>query len=138
MTLDEDALLRRSPFAQALTKAGFPIKPSTLATKATRGGGPPYELWGRIPLYRWGPGLAWARAGLRAPVRNTSEASAAAAPLRLTAAPPLRTVAEAAEDNESEEQSKPRRSEGPPRRAAGASRRKISTCPAKVGEAAAQ
>ena len=67
MTLDEDALLRRSPFAQALTEAGFPIKPSTLATKATRGGGPPYELWGRIPLYRWGPGLKWARAELRHP-----------------------------------------------------------------------
>lgn len=28
---------------------------------------PPYQLYGRIPLYTWGPGLAWARARLSAP-----------------------------------------------------------------------
>lgn len=76
MNLDEDTLLRRGPFAQELTNAGYPIKSATLATMATRGGGPPYELWGPLPLYRWGPGLRWARARLRAPVRTASEASA--------------------------------------------------------------
>ena len=141
MNIDEDTLLKRGPFARALTEAGFPTASSTLATKATRGGGPPYELWWRIPLYRWGPGLAWARARLRAPVRNSSEAGAAAAPLQLTASAtqPLRAVADTAEDNESEEQGEPRRLEGPQRRAAGLSRRKVSTRPAKIStEAAAQ
>lgn len=76
MNLDEDTLLRRGPFAQELTNAGYPTKSATLATMATRGGGPPYELWGPLPLYRWGPGLRWARARLRAPVRTASEASA--------------------------------------------------------------
>ena len=36
------------------------MKPKTLATKASRGGGPPYRLFGRKPLYRWGDGLDWA------------------------------------------------------------------------------
>jgi hypothetical protein len=75
MNLDEDTLLRRGPFAQELTNVGYPIKAATLATMASRGGGSPYELWGSLPLYRWGPGLRWARDRLRAPVRSTSEAS---------------------------------------------------------------
>ena len=75
MNLNEDALLKRKLAAAALTEAGFETSPATLATKATRGGGPPYEKWGRTPLYRWGPTLAWARARLSPPVRNTSEAS---------------------------------------------------------------
>jgi hypothetical protein len=75
MNLNEDALLKRKLAAAALTEAGFETSPATLATKATRGGGPPYEKWGRTPLYRWGPTLAWARARLSPPARNTSEAS---------------------------------------------------------------
>ena len=56
-----DALLTRDKIAPALTDAGFPVKAKTLATKATRGGGPPYRLFGSRPLYRWGDALAWAR-----------------------------------------------------------------------------
>ena len=52
---------------------GFPTKPSTLATKATRGGGPPYELWGKKPIYTWGTSLAWAKSRLSAPRTNSSE-----------------------------------------------------------------
>jgi hypothetical protein len=41
---DPDVLLRRSQTAQALTESGFPVKVATLATKASRGGGPPKSL----------------------------------------------------------------------------------------------
>jgi hypothetical protein len=77
MTIDEDALLGRADVAKALTEAGFPVSPATLATKATRGGGPRYRLFGRRPLYRWGDALEWARGRLSEPVSNTSEAKVA-------------------------------------------------------------
>lgn len=72
--LSDDALLTRADTAAALTDAGFPVSAATLATKAVRGGGPAYCLFGRKPLYRWGTSLEWARARLSAPVSNTSEA----------------------------------------------------------------
>ena len=75
--LSNDALLSRADTAAALTEAGFPVSPATLATKATRGGGPPYRLFGRKPLYEWGPTLEWAKARLSEPVANTSAARAA-------------------------------------------------------------
>ncbi len=67
-----DALLRRKDAAVALTSAGFPVAVSTLATQATRGGGPPFQLFGRYPLYRWGDCLSWAQARLSAPRTSTS------------------------------------------------------------------
>jgi len=79
MIRDPDDLLRRHALAQALTEAGFPTAPATLATKATRGGGPPFRLYGRIPLYRWGDALAWAQSRLSAPRQSTSEGDAGAA-----------------------------------------------------------
>jgi len=70
---DPDTLLSRARTAQALTAFGYPVKPATLATKATRGGGPPYQLFGRVPLYRWGDAVAWAQGRLSPPRRSTSE-----------------------------------------------------------------
>jgi hypothetical protein len=70
---NSDALLSREKTADALTAAGYPVSPATLATKATRGGGPPYQLFGRKPLYRWGNSLAWAQSKLSAPCASTSE-----------------------------------------------------------------
>ena len=70
---DPDALLRRRALAEALTCAGFPITESTLATKATRGGGPPFRRFGLIPLYRWADALGWAEGRLSPPVRSTAE-----------------------------------------------------------------
>src|SRR5882724_9988461 len=75
-----DALLTRDQTAAALTEAGFPVKPKTLATKATRGGGPPYRLFGARPLYRWGDSLAWAQSRLSEPRYSTSESDFAAPP----------------------------------------------------------
>ena len=68
-----DALLTRDQTAVALTAAGYPIKAKTLATKATRGGGPPFQRFGMRPLYQWGDTLAWARARLSPVVRSTSD-----------------------------------------------------------------
>jgi len=73
MTRNPESRLRRTELAEALTEAGFPISHTTLQTKATRGGGPPYQLFGRYPLYRWGDALAWAEGRLTAPQRSTSE-----------------------------------------------------------------
>ena len=68
------ALLTREAVAAALTAAGYPISPRTLATKATRGGGPPYSVFSGRALYRWGDTLEWAQSLTSAPRRSTSEA----------------------------------------------------------------
>ena len=70
--LDDDTLLTRDMAATALTEAGYPVKAKTLATKATRGGGPPYRLFGVRPLYRWADTLAWAQERLSTPRCSTS------------------------------------------------------------------
>jgi hypothetical protein len=73
---DPDALLTRDQLAAALKAVGYPVQPKTLATKASRGGGPEYMRFGPRVLYRWRTGLAWAESRLSAPRRNTSEADA--------------------------------------------------------------
>ncbi len=73
-SIDPEMRLRRKAVAEALTEHGFPTAEATLATKATRGGGPPYQVFGRIPLYRWADALAWAEGRLSAPRLSTSEA----------------------------------------------------------------
>jgi hypothetical protein len=73
---DPNTLLKRRPTAEALTEAGFPIATPTLATKATRGGGPPYRRFGAVALYRWGDALHWARSRLSPPRCSTSESDA--------------------------------------------------------------
>jgi len=76
MELKPESLLTRKAAAEALTAAGFPVKVATLATKATRGGGPPYQLFGKKPLYRWSDTLAWAHSRLSPMRRSTSEGDA--------------------------------------------------------------
>lgn len=71
-----DAVLTRADTGAALRAAGYPVADATLATKATRGGGPPYSRFGNKPLYRWGDALAWARSRLSAPAHSTSEHAA--------------------------------------------------------------
>jgi hypothetical protein len=68
-----DARLTRDGLAEALTEAGFPTSAKTLATKASRGGGPPFRKFGPRAIYTWGDGLQWAEARLSAPRRSTSE-----------------------------------------------------------------
>ena len=74
--LNPEALLTRSATVAALTEAGFPVAPKTLATKATRGGGPPFRKFGPRALYKWADALAWAQSRLTAPRSSTSEADA--------------------------------------------------------------
>lgn len=71
--LSFDTLLRRKPLAEALTAAGYPVAAASLATMATRGGGPLYRKFGRVALYRWGDALAWAEARISSPRCSTSE-----------------------------------------------------------------
>jgi hypothetical protein len=73
---DPNTMLRRVPLSAALTAAGYPVSAATLATKATRGGGPPFRSFGRVPLYRWGDAQAWAEDKMSAPRCSTSEADA--------------------------------------------------------------
>jgi hypothetical protein len=63
-----DALLTRAQAAHALSASGYPVTAATLATKATRGEGPPFQRFGRKPLYVWRDTLAWAR-GRMTPAR---------------------------------------------------------------------
>ena len=72
-----DSRLTREQTAATLTSAGFPIRPKTLATKATRGGGPPYNLFSGRALYVWGEALAWAQGATSAPRQSTSQLSPA-------------------------------------------------------------
>jgi hypothetical protein len=72
-----DAILTRTQTGAALRAAGFPVADKSLATRASRGGGPPYRRFGARVLYRWGDALAWAQARLSDPIRSTSELDAA-------------------------------------------------------------
>jgi len=69
-----DDLLTRTQAAAALTAAGFPTATATLATKATRGGGPLYRLFGTRALYRRADLLDWAQSRTSPPRRSTAEA----------------------------------------------------------------
>ena len=73
---DPDTRLTRDATSAALIEAGFPVSPATLATKATRGGGPPFQKFGARPLYVWRDALAWAQSRLGAVVTSTSELDA--------------------------------------------------------------
>jgi hypothetical protein len=72
-TLKADAYLTRGELAQALTASGFPVARGTLAKKASVGGGPTFQKFGRRPVYQWGDALSWARAQLGPRVTCTSE-----------------------------------------------------------------
>jgi hypothetical protein len=93
--LNPNSVLQTSALAKALTASGYPTSPATLATKRSRGGGPPYRRWGRIPIYTWGEALEWAQNRLGEPRCSTSEedvVASAPAPKPITEqmSPPLR------------------------------------------------
>ena len=72
-----DALLTREQVADALGRCGVPCSSKTLATRACRGGGPPYRRFGKRAIYRWGDVVEWARAEMTTPARSASEHRAA-------------------------------------------------------------
>ena len=71
--LDRNTKLGRKALAEALTSHGYIIAVATLATKACRGDGPPFVLWGRQPVYTWGAALDWASSRVRNPRRPQAE-----------------------------------------------------------------
>lgn len=76
---DLDANLTRRQLAAALTEAGYPISEATLATKASRGGGPPFRKFGLRALHPWGLSLEWTRSKLGPLVTSTAELDVARA-----------------------------------------------------------
>lgn len=77
-----DDQLSREATAAALTAAGFPISPTTLATLASRPGkhgGPPYRVFNKKATYRWGDALQWAESLASATRRTASEHATPAA-----------------------------------------------------------
>jgi len=70
-----DERLTRRQLAAGLTGMGLPIAPATLAAMASRGDGPPFQIWGRRPLYTWSAAVAWAQDRLSVPRRRVSEGS---------------------------------------------------------------
>jgi hypothetical protein len=73
MELHSETLLTRRAAAAALSERGYPTSAATLATRATRGGSPPYRLYNRRAIYRWGDLLAYAEERTSEPRSNTSE-----------------------------------------------------------------
>jgi hypothetical protein len=69
----------RKDAAEFLTGQGFEVSPETLATMATRGGGPRFRRFGRKPLYEEDDLLAWAEGRLSPPLSSTSAAQIEAA-----------------------------------------------------------
>ena len=69
-----ERLLRRSKAAHYITDTyGIPCSPKTLAKYACIGGGPPFRLAGRFPLYPTSGLDSWAQGKIGPLVRSTSE-----------------------------------------------------------------
>jgi hypothetical protein len=63
--------LSRVEAAEALSRAGYKISPCTLATLASRGGGPPYAKFGTKPIYTLAELLAWAEGRVSQPCKRS-------------------------------------------------------------------
>ena len=76
--MDQQQFLGRGEAANFLAERGFPCTSATLATLATRGGGPQFSKFGPRVLYRQSDLVSWAQSKLSPPRRSTSEAARAA------------------------------------------------------------
>jgi hypothetical protein len=72
-SIDPETLLGRAQVGAALRARGIRVSPTTLATKATRGGGPPFRIFGKQAVYRWADVVAWVLETMGEPARTTSE-----------------------------------------------------------------
>lgn len=72
--IDPRTFFTRYQLADTLEACGIPLSYDTLATKATRGGGPPFRIFGKSAVYQWAdvvsPGSVKPWASPRAPHRN--------------------------------------------------------------------
>ena len=71
-----DAMFTRDKGAVALSDLGYPVTKATLATLASRGGGPLYRRFGKRVLYRWSDLVDWAEARCTASRSSTSQVDA--------------------------------------------------------------
>jgi len=72
-SVDPKTFLTRFQVAEALEACGIPLSYDTLATKATRGGGPPFRIFGKSAVYQWADVVAWVIETMGEPARTTSE-----------------------------------------------------------------
>jgi len=73
MLNDVERRLDRKLAAQFLSERGYKTAPSTLAKLACLGGGPPFQSFGRRPLYTEADLLAWAQGRTTGLRRSTSD-----------------------------------------------------------------
>jgi hypothetical protein len=72
-SVDPRTFLTRYQVADTLEACGIPLSYDTLATKATRGGGPPFRIFGKSAVYQWADVVAWVKETIGEPARTTSE-----------------------------------------------------------------
>jgi hypothetical protein len=72
-SIPADKRFTRRQLAKALTDCGLPTSEKTLSTKASRGGGPPYQRYGKLAIYTWESSVEWALSEMGAPARSASE-----------------------------------------------------------------
>ena len=71
--MQNEKYLTRNEAAKKLQDEGFPVAAKTLATMASRGGGPIYRIWGDqnakwkggVALYLWSEVLDWVNGRLK-------------------------------------------------------------------------
>jgi hypothetical protein len=73
-----EALLTTVQTARALTDMGLPTTEASLATRASRGNGPPFHKFGRNRIYRWSDVAAWGEASPNAGAWKLKKAAQAA------------------------------------------------------------
>jgi hypothetical protein len=58
--LSDDALLSTQELSEAFSNIlNLPLTAATLETQRCRGGGPPFEKYGKFVRYRWGTARDW-------------------------------------------------------------------------------
>jgi hypothetical protein len=72
-SIDPRAFFTRYQLPGTLEACGVPMSYDTLATKATRGGGPPFRIFGKSAVYQWADVVAWVLETMGEPARTTSE-----------------------------------------------------------------
>jgi hypothetical protein len=59
--------------ADTLEECGLPLPYSALEAKAKLGGGPPFRIFGKNPIYQWCDVVPWVLSTLGEPARTTQE-----------------------------------------------------------------
>jgi hypothetical protein len=72
-SIDPRTFLTRRQLPGPLKACGFDVPHDTLATMASRGGGPPFRKFGKSAVYQWADVVAWVRETMGEPARTTSE-----------------------------------------------------------------